>query len=265
MKQILLLLSISAQFSFGQMGIPAIHNRSFKPGDGDASLLLAQPASASRLKSFSASVYTEKRFLLEGLNNSMGSIGFPLSFGGIGITIQYFGSPEFNQSSAGLIYGKNLGKVDLGIRFNYTSVTINGYGKANTVQYELGSIWQITDRIHSAIVLANPFGGRFGTGRMEKFSSVYRFGLGYTASENVFVAIEMIKEEERPVNFNAGLYYSFGKKFFLQGGIQTQIASPYWVIGYQLKKIKIETQCSYHQQLGFSPALSLTFSSKDEK
>lgn len=247
------------------MGIPAIHNRSFKPGDGDAILLLAQPASASRLKSFSASVYSEKRFLLEGLNNSMGSIGFPLSFGGIGIAIQYFGSPEFNLNSAGLIYGKNLGKVDLGIRFSYTSITINGYGKANAIQYELGSIWQITDRIHSAILLVNPFGGRFGAGRMEKFSSVYRFGLGYKASENVFVAIEMIKEEEKPVNFNAGLYYSFRKKFFLQGGIQTQIASPYWVIGYQLKKIRIEAHCSYHQQLGFSPALLLIFSSKVEE
>jgi len=247
------------------MGIPAIHNRSFKPGDGDAILLLAQPASASRLKCFSASVYSEKRFLLEGLNNSMGSIGFPLSFGGIGLTIQYFGSPEFNLSSAGLIYGKNLGKIDLGIRFNYTSIKISGYGNANAIQFELGSIWQITDRIHSSILLTNPVGGRFGISRIEKFSSVYRFGLGYKASENVFVAIEMIKEEERQVSFNAGLYYSFGKKFSLQGGIQTQIASPYWAIGYQLKKIRIETHCSYHPQLGFSPALSLIFSSKAEE
>ena len=261
----LLLLTISVQFSFGQMEIPAIHNRSIRPGDGTAILLLAQPASASRLKSFNASVYTEKRFLLEGLNNSMGSIGFPLSFGGIGFTIQYSGSPEYNLSSAGLVYAKNLGKLDLGIRFNHTSIKINGYGKASTIQFELGSIWQITDRIHSSILLVNPFGGKFGVNGMEKFSSLYRFGLGYKASENVFVAIEMIKEEERRVNFNAGLYYSFGKKFFLQGGIQTQIASPYWAIGYQLKKIRIETYCSYHQQLGFSPALSLTFSSKDEE
>ena len=267
MRKILLLLSISTQFCIGQdpFSLPAIHIRSIVPGNGTAILLLAQPASASRLKGFSAAACTERRFLIEGLNHSMAAVGLPVSFGGIGLTIDYLGSKEFNMSSAGLIYGKNLGKIDIGISFNYASIKLNGYGKASTIEFELGSLWQISERIHSSIVLKNPVGGKFGLDKTEKLPAVFRFGLGYKASDNVSIAVELIKEEEQKAGFNTGLCYAFNKKFFFQVGIQTPIASPYWSIGYQIKKLRIETYCSYHQQLGFSPAISLIFLNADEK
>jgi len=266
-RKILLLLSISTQFCIGQdpFSIPAIHIRSIIPGNGDAMPLLAQPACASRLKGFSASALTERRFLIEGFNLSSAAIGLPLSFGGVGLTINYSGSQEFNLSSIGLVYGKNLGKVDLGVSFHYTSIKLNGYGKSSTIEFELGSLWQISERIHSSILLKNPVGGKFGLDKTEKLPAVFRFGLGFKASENVSIAVELIKEEEQKPGFNTGLCYVFNKKFFFQAGIQTLIASPYWSIGYQIKKLRVETYCSYHQQLGFSPAISLIFLNPDEK
>lgn len=267
MRKILLLLSISTQFCIGQdpFSIPAIHIRSIVPGNGNAILLLAQPATASRLKGFSAAAFTEKRFLLEGLNNSMAAIGLPLSFGGIGFTIDYSGSKEYNLSSIGLVYGKNLGKVDLGVSFNYTSIKLNGYSKSSTIEFALGSLWKVSEKIHSSILLKNPIGGRFGLDKTEKLPAVIRFGLGYKASDNVSIAIELIKEEEQKAGFNTGLCYAFNKRFFFQAGIQTPIASPYWSIGYQIKKLRVETYCGYHPQLGFSPAISLIFLNADKE
>jgi len=262
-RKILLLLSISTQFCIGQD--PAIQIRSIVPENGNAILLLAQPATASRLKGISVAASTEKRFLLEGLNHSMAVIGLPLSFGGIGLTIDNSGSKEYNLGSIGLIYGKDLGKVDLGVSFNYTSIKLNGYGKASTIEFALGSLWQISEKIHTSILLKNPVGGKFGLDKSEKLPAAIRFGLGYKTSDNVSVAIELIKEEEQRAGFNAGLCYAFNKKFFFQAGIQTPITSPYWSVGYQIKKLRIETYCSYHQQLGFSPAISLIFLNADEE
>jgi hypothetical protein len=251
-----MLLSICAQFTFAQFssGIPSIHARSSMEAKGDAILILSQPASINRLKSFSAVVYTEKRFLLKELNHSMAAIGLPVSFGGLGLIIQNSGSQELNQNSVGLIYGKNLGKLDLGIRFTYSRLNISGYGTEVTMQYELGSSWQVTDKIQSTVLLSNPFS-----------TAVYRFGLGCKASEKVFASFQVIKEDEKAIDLNISVYYLLVKKIFIQCGIQTQTSSPYWSAGYQLKKLRLESYCSYHPQLGFSPALSLIFSSKEKE
>ena len=71
--------------------------------------------------------------------------------------------------------------------------------------------------------------------------------------------MEIIKEEDVPININTGIQYNWMKQFFFRLGIATETASSYIGIGFSLKSLQFEVMGSYHPQLGFSPGLMLIF------
>ena len=105
----------------------------------------------------------------------------------------------------------------------------------------------------------NPIGGNFGKNTNEKLASIYNAGFGYEASSQVFISAEIIKEENRPVNVNAGLQYIFAKQFFARIGIVTESTSPYVGFGLRWKEFRLDATVSYHPQLGFTPGLLLIY------
>jgi hypothetical protein len=61
-------------------------------------------------------------------------------------------------------------------------------------------------------------GGKYGKNKDEKLSSLYTFGLGFDASEKLLVSAEVQKEEDQPVNVNAGVQYRFLPQFMARVG-----------------------------------------------
>ena len=81
------------------------------------------------------------------------------------------------------------------------------------------------------IHINNPVGGKFGKDQQEKLSSVYTLGFGYDASEKFFVSAEIVKEEDQPVNVNAGLQYKFIPQLMARAGMSTATSSAWIGIG----------------------------------
>jgi hypothetical protein len=222
-------------------------------------------AALARLPVMSAGVYAERRFMQEGLNSYSAAVGLPVRSGGLGITANYQGSAAYNESQVGIGYGKKLGQVDLGVRFCYSMMQAAGYGSDGAVTVELGSIWHITDKVHTGIHVYNPAGGKFGKQGQEQLARIYKMGLGYEVSENLLLTAEMVKEEDRPVNVYAGLQYVLDSRFFLRGGVSTAIATPWLAAGWAWKNIRADITASYHPQLGVTPGLLLLFTGKKEQ
>jgi len=215
-------------------------------------------ASLAQVKSAAVGVYGEKRFLLSDANMYTAVIALPTAQGNFGLQADYFGFTNYNESQLGLAYARSLGsKLDIGIKFNYYSIKIPGYGNSSAVNFEIGAIAHFSDKLHAGIHVYNPMGSKLSKQDDEKLGSAYTFGLGYEASDNFFVSSEINKEEDQPVNVNVGFQYNFLKQFFVRAGIATETTNSYAGAGISWKNFRLDVSGSYHPQLGFSPGLLL--------
>jgi hypothetical protein len=220
-------------------------------------------ASLAQLKNGGAGVFGERRFLQEELNNYTAVIALPTHSGNFGLKTGYSGFSDYNETMIGLAYGRKLGsKVDIGVQFNYNGIRIAGYGNSSAISFEAGTIFHITDKLHTGFHINNPIGGKFGKDQQEKLPSVYTFGLGYDASEKFFFSAEIIKEEDQAVNVNAGIQYKIIPQLLARAGMLSATSSAWIGLGLSLRSFRIDITTSYHPQLGISPGLLLIFNFK---
>ena len=224
----------------------------------------ANQASLAQLKNNSAGVYGERRFLLSELNNYTAAIGLTTKSGNFGIKANYSGFTDYNETQLGLAYGRKLGsKLDIGAQFNYNAVRIaEDYGSATTISFEMGTIFHLTDKLNAGLHINNPIGGKLGKDQQEKLSSVYGFGVGYDASENFFISAEIEKEEDQPVNVNAGFQYKFIPQLLVRAGMASATSSAWLGLGLTLKSFRLDVTTSYHPQLGITPGVMMLFNFK---
>jgi len=224
------------------------------------------PAALAKINTVSAGIYGEKRFLLNELGFYNAAITLPTSSGNFGLDARYYGFSDYNETQVGLAYGRKLGsKVDVGVQFNYYNVRIAGYGNAGTINFEIGTIFHLTGNLSGGLHVYNPVAGSLGKNDEEKLASVYSLGFGYDASEKFFTSIEIEKEEDKPVNVNAGLQYKFLPQLLTRIGISTATSSLFFGVGFEFRKTRFDVTTSYHPQLGITPGLLLLFSQTPQK
>ena len=217
-------------------------------------------ASLARLKNASAAVYGEKRYLLEELSLYQAAVAVPTKSGNFGFSTGYYGFSDYNETMFGLAYARKLGeKVDVGVQFNYNGVLISGYGNASAINFEIGTVLHLTDKLHAGVHVYNPVGGKLGKNQEEKLASIYSVGFGYDASTKFFMSAEIEKEEDQPVNVNAGMQYKFLPQLMARAGIATATSNAYFGVGLFLKTFRLDVTAAYHQQLGITPGLLLLF------
>lgn len=227
---------------------------------------LSNQASLAQLDNFSAGVFSERRFLLSALNHFVAAVAMHAGSGNFGITAGYYGFVDYNETQLGLAYARKLGsKLDIGARFNYNAIKISGYGNASAINGEIGFILHITDKLHTGINIFNPAGGKFRNDFNEKLATAITIGSGYEASEKFFVSTEIEKEEDLPVNVNAGIQYKFLPQLFVRIALATETSNTYFGIGLTMKSFRIDMIASYHPQLGFTPAMLLLFNFKSKQ
>jgi hypothetical protein len=221
-------------------------------------------AALAQLKNPAAAIFGERRFLLNEMNNYSAAVGVTTSSGNFGLETKYYGFTDYNETQIGLAYGRKLGsKIDIGAQFNYNGLNLSsGYGNASTVSFELGTILHLSDRLHTGIHINNPVGGKYGKNNEEKLSSVYTIGFGFEASEKFLISAMVEKEEDQPININAGFQYKLIPQLMVRAGMATATSSAYAGLGLTIKSFRIDVTAGYHPQLGISPGLLLLFNLK---
>ena len=223
-------------------------------------------ASLAQMKNAAAGVYGERRFMLNELGLYQLAIAVPTNSGNFGFKAGYFGFSDYNESQIGFAYARKLGsKVDIGVQFNYNGIQVSGYGNSSAINFEIGTIFHLTDKLNAGVHAYNPVGGKYGKNSEEKLASVYTAGLGYDASDKFFISAEIEKEENQPVNVNAGMQYKFLPQFMARVGIATNTSNVYAGVGLFLKTFRLDVIASYHPQLGVTPGLLLIYDFKKHK
>jgi hypothetical protein len=226
---------------------------------------LANQAALGGITRISAGIYAEQKYGLKELSQYMATLAIPVNRGGIGISMQYAGFSDFNESQLALAYGKDLGRVSLGVQCNYNMMHVAGYGNDAAIGFEVASQWQVSSSLVTGIHIVNPVGGRFRNHSGEKLAAIYQFGAGYEVSKQLFLSAEITKEEDRPVSVQAGLQYTVvPDRLFVRTGITTATTSPYAGVGWQWKNCRADVCVRYHPQLGLTPGLLLLFYGKQK-
>ncbi len=254
----------SLRYSLAQ---PYISLSAYSVQQNDALSFTGNQAALATTKYAGIGVFGEQRFMLKETSAYTLAAAVPTRLGNFGIQINYAGFKNFRENKIGLAYARKLGKlVDVGVQFNYYGYSIPSYGKASAINFEIGAMFHLTDKLNAGIHVYNPVGGRLGKNSQEKIASAYKIGLGYDASDKFFISSEIIKEEDKAMNVIAGLQYQFAKQFFAKAGFVSESASFYAGAGVGWKNLRLDISSSYHPQLGFSPGILfiMHFKSKAE-
>lgn len=215
-------------------------------------------AALAQIKEGGVGVYGERRFLLAATSFYSSVVVLPTAQGNFGVQADYFGFKDYNESQIGLAYARSVGSnLDVGIKFNYYGFRIPSYVSSSTVNFEIGAIAHLTEKLNVGLHFYNPIGGKLSKTDNEKLSSIYKFGIGYEASEKFFISTEIIKEEDQPINVDAGFQYNFEKQFFVRAGTSTGTTNSYVGAGISWNNMRLDVTGSYHPQLGFTPGLML--------
>lgn len=230
---------------------------SYSDQQADAFCFGHNQAALAQANTVSMALFGEQRFSIGATRFYNAIVAMPTPKGNFGIQLKYGGFKNFNESELGLAYARNVGKkLAVGIQFNYYGYQIPAYNSASTVCFELGALVHLTEALNLGFHTYNPVGGQLSkTG--DKLTSAYTLGLGYDVSDLFFVSAEMIKEENFPVNVNAGVQYQWRKQFFARVGIATATSTPNAGLGIGWGQFRMDVTASYHPVLGLSPGLLL--------
>lgn len=232
----------------------------------DAFSFTANQAALAQIKTSAFGVYGERRFLMASNNMYTAVFVIPTKEGNFGFQADYFGYKNYNESQLGIAYARSVGtKLDIGVKFNYYAFRIPTYQSSSTVNFEIGAIAHLTDQLHAGIHIYNPVGGKLSKTDNEKLGAIFKFGMGYEAGDNFIISAEIIKNEDLPVNVNAGVQYNFAQQFYARAGIATENESPFAGAGVMWNNLRLDMTASYHPQLGISPGIMLIVNFKPKQ
>lgn len=217
------------------------------------------------LKGISIGLANEFRFLIPELSIRGLAVAVPVKqLGVFALSVSYFGYNVYNEKKIGLAYARSFGdKISAGLQINYLNTHLaEGYGDRNSFTVEAGIQALLMKNLMIAAHINNPTRTKLAEYDDERIPTIVQVGLAYTFSEKVIVSVESEKNLEEKNIVKAGVEYHIVKQLYLRTGISNNPGLFSFGFGLQLDKLKIDLASTYHQVLGFSPQLALSYSFK---
>jgi hypothetical protein len=220
------------------------------------------------VRDISAGVSYENRFLIKEISVRGGTVALPIKAGTFGLCITNFGYSQYSENKYSLSFAKAFGdKLSAGIAMDYLSTKIaEGYGTRGALAAEAGIIAKPIKALTIGAHVYNPTRAKISEYDNERLPTIIRLGADYLFSDKVRIAVEAQKDMKYKAEFKAGLEYLPVKELYLRIGISTNPTLSSFGFGINLKNFKIDVAANYHQTLGISPQLSLSYTfAKSEK
>ncbi len=220
-------------------------------------------AAIAYLSGFQLGIFAENRYLAEGMKRIAVAAVQKLGKGALFTGIDHFGDPYYSEMKAGTGYTMQLGRrFAAGIQLDYLRLGIGeGYGSFHAFTFEGGLLLMITEKLSLGIHCFNPLHARW-SGTDEPIPVILRGGLGFCPEKSIFICVEILKSTANAAVISAGCEYRYREKFFFRAGISSGAAILSFGAGIKIKKLAIDIASTLHSYLGFSPHISLTYTSK---
>ncbi|MCF8337009.1 MAG: hypothetical protein K9I74_03405 [Bacteroidales bacterium] len=209
-----------------------------------------------------AGIYFENRFGLEELNFQSIGMAYPLSFGTVGLTADYYGSSSYNETTAGLAYAMKLHEnLSAGIQIDYLStyIDLDRYSQSSAVTFELGLLYGVSDEIWVGAHFYNPLEQSMESQAYETIPSVFSMGLLFEVGEKIIVSTEAEKTTAKKASYHLGIEYELLEKTFARIGVSTGQSLFSFGFETRISSLSLQLASSMHHTLGFSPMASLIY------
>jgi hypothetical protein len=227
----------------------------------DINSAFSNQAGLAFLEGLSFTAYGERRFLAEGLNSYLFAAAFPdAKIGTFGLSVNYFGFKDYNEQKIGLAYARKLAKnFSLGVQLDYLGTRIPNYGAAHSVTVEIGLLAKLSEKFSLGAHIYNPTHSKVGA--QERLPSLVNIGLAYSPSKKVTLTGQLEKDiYDHPFAGRVGVEYRPVEALSLRAGIvASEAAQASFGIGVLVQSLRIDFATSYHQILGFTPSVSLSY------
>lgn len=195
------------------------------------------------------------------LSLKSGAVIVPTNSGVFGLTLNYYGYAAYNEQKIGLAYGKLLSEIfSVGLQIDYVSVSIgNEYGQAGAFTFEVGILAQISDELHIASHIYNPFMVKLGKVNPESTPAIFKLACAYKIDQDILLLAEYEQSDIAAGIIKLGLEYHLIEDFFIRGGLSSNPNLFSFGLGLKLNGFNIDFGTSYHQILGFSPKAAVYY------
>lgn len=220
-------------------------------------------AGLAKIDRTSISMFYENRFMVKQLSTRAGIIAFATESGNFALQFNAFGPAQWGETNIGIAYSRFITeKISAGLQLNYFGVKLpEENATAISASFELGAIYQLSEKSFLGIHVANPYSPAINTlAYNEKIPWRINFG-GHTQFTSDFqLSYEIEKIEIYPLNVKTGVQWQAVNDFYIRGGVNTSPVRFYTGFGYQSRFFIFDAAIGYHQYLGAIPSVSLIFS-----
>lgn len=225
----------------------------------DINSIFSNQAGLARLEKTEVILFAGQRYFVNEIRNIAAAVALPSAYGTFALNLQYFGFQDYNEQKIGINYARKLAKnVQLGGQINYIGFRIPEYGSRGVVSAEIGIQSQILKGLIIAAHIANPV--RIEVAEGENLPTIFKFGAAYLPSEKLTITAEAEKDIDFPTSVKFGLEYQLADPFLIRAGVSTNPVLFSFGMGILINEtLIVDAAASYHQTLGFSPALSIRF------
>lgn len=224
--------------------------------------LFHNPAGISGLGQIEGGAYLTRRFNLKEL--TYGSAGVVLPFREhhtAGLAFTSFGFEAYQETRLGLTYATTVLDIfSIGAQLNYASINIANYGSSAAFYVDIGVNTMLSDELSLGFSAANVNRARIMTETGEEdIPTLFTAGLAYQPSEKVLLVADVQKDVDHAVSFRGGVEYAIIPALKARLGMSNQPLTWNAGFGLALKNLDIDFAFGYHEQLRYSPHISLHY------
>jgi hypothetical protein len=221
-------------------------------------------AGIATIKSFSAGLYVENRYLVKELTNYGIMAALPTKKGNFGLNIGSQGGKGLNTTRIGLGYARAFGKTfNVGMSLNYINTKFADayYGSANKFTIAVGMQAKVIDNLYIGAHLYNPTLTLISKNAVYKeyIPTTINIGLRYDFSKVLSALVQVDKNTVSKPKISLGVEYRIVEQFYLRGGFSSNDIRSSFGFGYKTKQLTIDVATGYHYKIGFVPQFSLAF------
>jgi hypothetical protein len=231
----------------------------------DAFSFLSNPSCLGNIQGVLTGIVAERKWMLKELDNYTMTVAGSLPKGGFGVSLQYSGDADYNEQSMELAYGKDLGKTEIGIRFDYLTDNAAGYSGAGFGSAGIGMRFHVSENFITGWEIGLPVFGSAGETNTERGPQFFRMGFGYEWGTNLFLAMQIEKSSGQPMNAVCSIEYRYDEQFFFSFGLNTDEGTPFFKTGWKKNRLCIQFYTAYEPVLGFSPGILMLWSGEKTK
>jgi hypothetical protein len=231
----------------------------------DAFSFVSNPACLGEIRSFQSGILTERKWMLEELENTEMVSGFPMGNGGLGIALQHSGDAGYNEQGLALAYGLKAGRLQIGSGFNFFQDQAAGYRAIRFGSARVGICFHVSDKLTTGWVLELPVFGIAGKTSHERGPQFFNIGFGYECRPDLMMSILVEKDAGLPVSVTAYTEYRYGEQFSFAFGINGLADALYFKSGWKKNRLCIQIYTLFEPVLGFSPGIAILWEGKNRR